>query len=80
MAALSISVVVEAGITTWRGNHNKVSVAVDNLVGAPSDTGLTVVAFKVGTNAPAVNADRGPAAMLAGLLVDDCMCAKGAMR
>jgi len=51
-------------------------VGVDDLVGSPIDAGVALVALKVGTNVPAIDSGWGPSGALAGLLVDDHMCAK----
>jgi len=52
------------------------SVGADNLVGAPIDTGVASVAFKVGANMPAIDSGWSPSGSLVGLLVHDHMGAK----
>jgi len=52
------------------------SVGVDNLVGAPIDTGIASVALKVGANIPVINSGWSPSGALVGLLVHDHIGAK----
>jgi len=58
------------------GVETKPLCQVDNTVGPPIDAGVAMVALKVGTNTPAINAGGGPGGVLAGLLVHDYMCSK----
>jgi len=51
-------------------------VGVDNLVGAPIDTGVALVAFEVGANIPAIDSRWRPSGVLVRLLVHDLMGAK----